>query len=65
MLTVIRISGERFRVVTPVACTTSGRFAWARLTRFCTSTWARFRSVPISKVTVSVYEPSEVHCDVM
>ena len=30
----------------------------ASCTRFCTMTRAMFRLVPISKVTVSVYEPS-------
>ncbi len=34
-------------------------------TRFCTSTWAMFRSTPSLKVTVSVYEPSLVDCDDM
>ena len=34
-------------------------------TRFCTSTWAMFRSIPSLKVTVSVYLPSLVHCDDM
>ena len=44
--------------VTPVALTASGRVAWACETRFCTSTWAMFRSAPRAKVTVRVYEPS-------
>jgi hypothetical protein len=65
MPTVIRSSGDRFRVVMPVARTTSGSCGNAKLTRFCTRTWAMFRSVPLLNVTVSVYVPSLVHCDVM
>ena len=42
----IRMSGERLRVVTPVCLMTSGSSGMARLTRFCTSTWAMFRSTP-------------------
>ena len=65
MLTVSRMSGERLRVVTPVCRTTSGSSGMARLTRFCTSTWARFRLMPGLNVTVSVYEPSLVLCEDM
>ena len=37
----------------------------ASATRFCTITRAVFRSVPRSKVTVRVYEPSLPDCDDM
>src|SRR5262245_22777109 len=57
--------GDRFRTVTPVALTTSGSSGVAWVTRFCTSTWAVFRSVPSLKVMVRLYEPSLVHCDDM
>src|SRR5213592_3190761 len=40
------MSGDRFLVVTPMARTTSGRIGSAMATRFCTSTWAMFTSVP-------------------
>ena len=60
------MSGERFlTVVTPVCLITSGSSGTARLTRFCTSTWAMFRSTPCLNVTVRLYEPSLVHCDDM
>src|SRR4029079_4967858 len=36
-----------------------------RASRFCTSTWAMFRSTSGLKVIVSVYMPSLVHCDDM
>ena len=58
-------SGDRLRVVMPVARTTSGSCGIARLTRFCTRTCAMFRSVPLANVTVSEYEPSLVLCDDM
>ena len=57
----MRISGERLSVVTPAALITSGKLGMARLTRFCTSTWAMSRSTPWWKVTVRLYEPSLVH----
>src|SRR6516165_2912026 len=57
--------GDCLLTVTPVALTTSGNVGKAWLTRFCTSTWAMFRSVPSSKVTVRLYPPSFVHCDDM
>ena len=59
------MSGDRFLTVTPMALTTSGSVGWAMATRFCTSTWAMFRSVPSSKVTSRVYEPSLLLCDDM
>ena len=43
------MSGERLRVVTPVCLMTSGKLGTARLTRFCTSTWAMSRSTPLLK----------------
>ena len=46
------MSGERLRTITPRCLITSGNSDMARLTRFCTSTWAMFRSVPCSNVTV-------------
>src|SRR5262245_48422238 len=57
--------GDFFLTVMPRRLTRSGRIGWARLTRFCTRTWAMLRSVPSLKVIVSVYEPSLVHCDDM
>ena len=50
------MSGDILRVATPVAFSTSGSFGRARFTRFCTSTWARFRSIPCLKVTVRLYD---------
>jgi hypothetical protein len=54
MLSVISSSGERLRVVTPVARTTSGSCGMARATRLSTRTWDMFRSVPGRNVTVRV-----------
>src|SRR6185437_6164217 len=59
----IRMSGERLRVVTPVCLMTVGSEGKARLTRFSTRTCAMFRSMPCSKVTVRLYEPSLVQDD--
>ena len=59
------MSGDRFLVVTPMVLTTSGSVGWAMATRFCTSTWAMFTSVPSAKVTSRVYEPSLLLCDDM
>ena len=59
------MSGDRFLTVTPMALDHVGQVGSAMATRFCTSTWAMFRSVPSSKVTVRVYEPSLVLCDDM
>ena len=53
-LTIINWLGDFFLTVTPRRLTRSGRTGWARLTRFCTSTWAMFRSMPGLNVTVSV-----------
>ena len=61
----MRMSGESFRVVTPVRLSTSGSFGRARFTRFCKSTCARFRFIPCLNVTVSLYVPSLAHCDDM
>src|SRR3954465_12621465 len=52
--------GDFFLVVTPWSCTWEGSRGRACVTRFSTSTWAMFRSVPISKVTVRLYWPSLV-----
>ncbi|MNE51390.1 hypothetical protein D3C80_1460170 [compost metagenome] len=41
----------------PWFCTAEGSWGRARLTRFCTSTWARDGSVPISKNTLRVMLP--------
>ena len=57
--------GDFFFTATPCCCTIEGMTGMASCTRFCTSTWAMFRSVPSWKVTVSVYVPSLVHCDDM
>ena len=59
------MSGDRFLTVTPMAWTTSGSVGSAMATRFCTSTWAMLTSVPSSKVTSRVYEPSLLLCDDM
>ena len=50
--------GTYVLTVTPMARVTSGSVGWAMATRFCTSTWAMFTSVPSAKVTSRVYEPS-------
>src|SRR4051812_8767890 len=55
---IINWLGDFFLTVTPRRLTRSGSTGSARLTRFCTSTCAMFRSMPGLKVTVSVYEPS-------
>ncbi len=52
------MSGDCFLTVTPMALTTSGSAGVAMATRFCTSTWAMFTSVPSANVTSRVYEPS-------
>ena len=44
--------GDFFLTLTPVCLTSFGNVGSARLTRFCTSTWAMSRSVPTSNVTV-------------
>ncbi len=54
-----------FLTVIPWRLTSSGSFGWASATRFCTSTCAMLRFVPMSKVTVSAYEPSLAHVDDM
>ncbi len=60
-----RMSGDFFLTLTPVCLSTSGSIGVARLTRFCTMTWAMFRSTPCLKVTVRLYDPSLVHCEDM
>ncbi len=57
------MSGVFLRMVMPCRWTESGSCGMASVTRFCTITRAVFRSVPMSKVTVSVYEPSLPDCD--
>ena len=52
--TICRMAVDFFSTITPCACTDIGSEAIAALTLFCTSTCAKSRSVPISKVTVSV-----------
>ncbi len=52
--TIISTLGDFFLTVTPLRLTRSGRIGRAMATRFCTSTWAMFRSIPSLKVTVSV-----------
>ena len=54
------MSGEFLRTVTPIRRASSGSRGSAIATRFCTSTWARSRSVPSAKVTVSASWPSPV-----
>ena len=51
-------SGDRLMVDTPTCLTSLGSVGMARLTRFCTSTWAMFRSVPTLNVTFNWYVPS-------
>ena len=46
--------GDFFFTATPWSWTVLGMTGIANWTRFCTSTWATFRSVPRAKVTVSV-----------
>ncbi len=60
-----RMLGDFFLVVTPCRLTSSGSLASAIDTRFCTSTWAMFRSVPGLNVTSSVIWPSLVHFESM
>ena len=62
---IIRMSGVFLRMVMPWFCTAVGSSGMASVTRFCTMTRAVFRSVPTSKVTVRVYEPSLPDCDDM
>ncbi len=62
---IIRMLGDFFFTDTPRRLTRSGRIGSASDSRFCTSTWAMFRSTPGLNVTVSVYVPSFVHCDDM
>ncbi len=51
---ICRIAVDFCLVITPCCCTAWGSCASAADTRFCTSTWATFRSVPTAKVTVRV-----------
>ena len=46
-----RMAVDFLSVVTPWAETSGGSEAIAEATRFCTSTWAKSRSVPTLKVT--------------
>src|SRR5207302_5539333 len=59
------MSGLRLRVVTPACLTTSGNSGKARLIRFWTSTWAKFRLTPGLNVTDRLYEPSLLDSDSM
>ena len=54
--------GERLRVITPSVRTSSGSRGKAPSTRFCTSTWAVFGSVPTLNVTAKRNWPSLLHC---
>ena len=60
-----RMSGVFLRMVMPWFWTEVGSSGMASCTRFWTMTRAVFRSVPMSKVTVSVYEPSLPICEDM
>jgi hypothetical protein len=51
-VTNIRIAVDFFWTVTPWLCTACGNCDTALATRFCTSTCAKLRSMPILKVTV-------------
>ena len=57
--------GDFFLVVTPIRFTSSGSFASATATRFCTSTWAVSMFVPSSNVTSRFIWPSFVQRDDM
>ena len=59
------MSGVLLRIVMPWFWTAVGSCGMASCTRFWTMTSAVFRSVPMSKVTVSVYEPSLPICEDM
>ena len=59
------IVGERLRVMTPSARTSSGNRGNAPSTRFWTSTWAMFGSVPTLKVMDMRSWPSLLHWDDM
>ena len=52
-VTICRIAVDFFCTVTPCTCTDCGSDDSALDTRFCTSTCAKLRSVPMLKVTVS------------
>ena len=52
-----------FVIVSPCWSTICGSRGSASFTRFCTSTAAMSRSVPISKVTVMRHDPSLADCD--
>ena len=54
---IFRMSGVFLRMVMPWFWTEVGSSGMASCTRFWTMTRAVFRSVPMSKVTVSVYAP--------
>ena len=62
---IISISGVFLRIVIPWFWTAVGNSGMASATRFCTMTSAELTSVPISKVTVSVYVPSLPICEDM
>ena len=49
----MRMSGDRFLILTPCFCTTAGSSGVASWTRFWVCTSARFASAPTSKVSVS------------
>ena len=51
---IIRMLGDFFFTDTPRRLTRSGKIGSASDSRFCTSTWAMFRSTPVLKVTVKV-----------
>src|SRR5260370_38144283 len=57
------MSGGFLRMVRPGFWPEAGSRGRASWTRFWTMTRAVFRSVPMSKVTVSVYEPSLPICE--
>ena len=61
--TTIVKSGEDFSATTPKRCTSCGKRGKALLTRFCTCTCARSKSVPKANVTVNVIRPSLVACE--
>ena len=46
------------RTVMPLRITSAGSWLWAMATRFWTSIASMFLSVPMSNVTVRLYEPS-------
>ncbi len=65
MATTTMKAADFLATLTPCALTAWGSVGRARLTRFCTSTWASDGSVPISKKIDSVTLPVELEVEFM